>query len=84
MAIKTGDLVKVINLIGEDELFGVELNKTYKILSVGNNYFEIDAGKGDRYMLYCQIETVKKKSKKDLKIQELENTIKQMKDILNK
>jgi len=72
MAIKKGDLVKVIELIGNDEFCGVELNKTYKVLSVGNNYLEIDAGKGDRCMFYSQIETVKNKSKKDLKIEELE------------
>jgi len=84
MAIKKGDLVKVIELIGNDEFCGVELDKTYKVLSVGNNYLEIDAGKGDRCMFYSQIETVKKKRKKDLRIEELENTIKQMKDILKR
>ena len=84
MAIKKGDLVKVIELLGNDEFCGVELDKTYKVLSVGSNCLEIDAGKGDRCMFYSQIETVNKKSKKDLRIEELENAIKQIQNILNK
>jgi len=105
MAIKKGDLVKVIELIGDDKFCGVELNKTYKVISVYDDCVDIDADKGDRCMFYSQLKKVKKKkSKKDLKywknnceedktggpisvlryITELENTIKQMKDILNK
>ena len=50
---------------------------------MGSNYLEIDAGKGDRCMFYSQIETVNKKSKKDLRIEELENQVKQIQNILN-
>ena len=72
MAIKKGDLVKVIELLVDDEFYGVELNKTYKVISVCDDYLEIDTEKGDRCMYSCQIKKVKKKSKKDLRIQELE------------
>ena len=73
MKYKKGDLVKVIELVGGDELYEVELNKTYKVLSMCDDYVEINAGKGDRYMYSHQIKKVKKKkSKKDLRIQELE------------
>ena len=86
MAIKKGDLVKVIELVGSDEFYEVELNKTYKVLSVCDNYVEINAGKGDRYMFYTQIDKVKKKvkkkSKKDLRIEELENTIREIENRL--
>lgn len=75
MAIKKGDLVKVIELIGNDEFCGVELNKTYKVLRANDNYVEIDTGS----MFHFQVEKVKKKSKKDLRIEELENQIQQMK-----
>ena len=86
MAIKKGDLVKVIELdTGDAEDYGIKEGKTYKVVKFINNKAYINAGKGDRDMYNHQIEKVKKKkSKKDLRIQELENTIKQMKDILNK
>ena len=64
MAIKKGDLVKVIELIGFDSADGVELNKTYKVHRVCDDYVEIDAGKGDRCMFYSQIEIVKKREAK--------------------
>jgi len=82
MKYKKGDLVKVIELIGFDYADGVELNKTYKVISVCDDYVEIDAGKGDRCMFYSQIEKVKKKSKKDLRIEELENTIREIENRL--
>jgi len=84
MAIKKGDLVKVIELLGDDEFCGVELDKTYKVVFVSDAYFEIDTGKGDRIMFHYQVEKAKKKSKKDLRIEELENAIKQIQNILNK
>jgi len=84
MAIKKGDLVKVIQLLGNDEFCGVELNKTYKVVKFINNEAYINDGKGGRFMYNYQLEKAKKKSKKDLKIEELENQIQQMKDILNK
>ena len=83
MAIKKGDLVKVIKLIGNDEFWGVELNKTYKVVFVSDDYIEIDSGKAERLMFHYQIEKVKKKSKKDLRIEELENQVKQIQNILN-
>ena len=66
MAIKKGDLVKVIKLIGLDSADGVELNKTYKVHRVCYDYVEIDAGKGDRCMFYSQIEIVKNMSKQEI------------------
>jgi len=84
MAIKKGDLVKVIELEDGDSYWGVELNETYKVISVCDDYLEIDTEKGDRCMYSCQIKKVKKKSKKNLRIQELENSVKKIKDILNK
>lgn len=76
MAIKKGDLVKVIELLVDDKFYGVELNKTYKVISVCDYYLEIDTEKGDRCMYSCQVKKVKnKKSKKDLRIEELENKI---------
>ena len=80
MKYKKGDLVKVIELIGNDELCGVELNKTYKVIRAKDNGVYINAKMRDRYMSKFQIEKVKKKkSKKDLRIEELENQIQQMK-----
>jgi len=80
MKYKKGDLVKVIELKDGDSYWGVELNETYKVISVCDYCVEIDAGKGDRWMFYSQIKKVKKKkSKKDLRIEELENQVKQMK-----
>ena len=86
MAIKKGDLVKVVRLeINDTEVYGIIKGETYKVVKFINNLVYINAGKGNRDMYNHQIEKVKKKkSKKDLRIQELENTIKQMKDILNK
>ena len=75
MAIKKGDLVKVIELEDGDSNWGVELNETYKVISVCDDCVEIDAGKGDRWMFNHNLQKVKKKSKKDLRIEELENTI---------
>ena len=83
MAIKKGDLVKVIELIGFDSSDGVELNKTYKVITVSDYYIEIHIGKYSRLMYYNQIEKVKKKSGKDLRIEELENQVKQIQNILN-
>ena len=79
MKYKKGDLVKVIKLKDGDSCDGVELNKTYKVISVCDYCVEIDLGKGYRYMLYSQLKKVKNKSIKDLKIEELENQIQQMK-----
>jgi len=84
MKYKKGDLVKVIKLVGSDNFCGVELNKTYKVITVNDYYVEIDAVKDGRWMFHDQVEIVKKKSKKDLRIEELENAIKQIQNILNK
>ena len=72
MAIKKGDLVKVIELIGFDSSDGVELNKTYKVIRAKDNGVYINAKMRDIYISNFQVEKVKKKSKKDLKIEELE------------
>ena len=83
MAIKKGDLVKVIEAAGVDEeLYGIELDGTYEVLCLHIDCIGvcINAGKGNRIMYNYQIEKVKKnKSKKDLRIEELENQVKQMK-----
>jgi len=106
MAIKKGDLVKVISTRGlDEELYGIIEGETYKVVNLFDDDVYINSGLGDRVMYNSQIEKVKKKkSKKDLSywkynceenymttpisvlryITELENTIKQMKDILNK
>jgi len=86
MKYKKGDLVKVIELDTDDaEEFGIKEGKTYKVVNIVDNGVYISDGKGHRFMFRDQLEKVKKKkSKKDLRIQELENTIKQMRDILNK
>ena len=82
MAIKKGDLVKVIAAAGLDkELYGIKEGETYEVLylhSSGGGVW-INAGKGDRLMYNYELEKVKKKSKKDLRIEELENQVKQMK-----
>jgi len=76
MAIKKGDLVKVIEAIEEDRvMFGIIKGETYKVVNLFDGDVYINAGKGDRVMFDHQLKKVKKKSKKDLKIQELENTI---------
>ena len=76
MEYKKGDLVKVIELIGNDELCGVELDKTYKVIRAKDNGVYINAKMRDKYLSKFQLEKVKKKkSKKDLRIEELENTI---------
>ena len=74
MKYKKGDLVKVIELLTYDaEEYGIKEGKTYKVVDIINNEAYINAGKEDRLMCNCQIEKVKKKkSKKDLRIQELE------------
>jgi len=79
MAIKKGDLVKVIELQPNDaEIYGIKEGETYKVVKFINNQFYINAGKGDRVMFHYQVEKVKKKSKKDLRIEDLENQVKQM------
>lgn len=65
MAIKKGDLVKVIQLIGNDKFHGVELNKAYKVLYVEESSVYINAGASGRFMYYDQLKKVKKKSKTD-------------------
>lgn len=80
MAIKKGDLVKVIELIGNDEFCGVELNKTYKVHRANDKLIEIDTGN----MLHYQVEKVKKKSKKDLRIELLESIIKELQELFIK
>jgi len=76
MEYKKGDLVKVIELIGTDEFWGVELDKTYKVIRAKDNGVYINAKMRDKYLSKFQLEKVKKKkSKKDLRIEELENTI---------
>ena len=74
MAIKKGDLVKVIEVDSIDtEVYGVRKGKTYKVVDIINNGSYINAGRQDRLMYNYQVEKVKKKkSKKDLRIQELE------------
>ena len=85
MKYKKGDLVKVIETAGVDEeLYGIIEGETYEVLYPDGNGVCINAGKGDRLMYNYQIEKVKKKSKKDLKIEELENAIKQIQNKLNK
>ena len=86
MAIKKGDLVKVIELVNNDEeLYGIELDGTYEVLCLHIDCIGvcINAGKGDRIMYNYQLEKVKKKkSRKDLRIEELENEIREMKNRL--
>ena len=88
MAIKKGDLVKVIKVVNNDEeLYGIIKGETYEVLCLctDGDGVEINAGRGDRFMFHYQVEKVeKKKSKKDLRIEELENTIEQIQNILNK
>lgn len=86
MAIKKGYLVKVIEVdIIDAESYGIIKGETYKVIAETDNGVSINAGRGDRFMFHYQIEKVeKKKSKKDLKIEELENTIEQIQNILNK
>ena len=70
MAIKKGDLVKVIEVAGADEeLYGIKEGETYEVLYLNGIGVCINAGKGDRIMFHYQLEKVKKKkSKKDLRI----------------
>ena len=77
MAIKKGDLVKVIELDANDaEEFGIKEGETYEVLYLNGDDVYINAGRGNRLMYSSQIKKVKKKkSKKDLRIEELENTI---------
>jgi len=83
MAIKKGDLVKVIELVLCDKDYGIIEGKTYEVSCLVNDLVHIDAGKGDRLMYNYQIEKVKKKkSRKDLRIEELENEIREMKNRL--
>jgi len=86
MKYKKGDLVKVIEAAGVDEeLYGIIKGETYEVLyRDGYDDVYINAGRGDRLMFHYQIEKVKKKSKKDLRVEELENQVKQIQTILNK
>ena len=85
MKYKKGDLVKVIQLDENDaEEFGIKEGKTYEVLYLNGDDVYINDGRGNRLMYSDQIKKVKKKSKKDLKIEELENTIEQIQNILNK
>jgi len=81
MKYKKGDLVKVIEASGVDEeLYGIIKGETYEVLyRDGYDDVYINAGRGNRLMFYSQLKKVKKKSKKDLRIEELENQVKQMK-----
>ena len=85
MAIKKGDLVKVIDAVGLDkELFGIKNGVTYEVLyfdNDGTGVF-INAGNNDRLMYYTQVKKVKGKSKKDLRIEELESIIKQISNLI--
>ena len=74
MAIKKGDLVKVIEVeIIDAELYGVIKGETYKVIDETDDGVYINAGRGDRLMYNHQLKKVKKKkSKKDLRIEELE------------
>jgi len=85
MKYKKGDLVKVIEVAGVDEeLYGIIKGETYEVLYLctDGDGVEINAGRGNRLMYSDQIKKVKKKSKKDLKIEELENEIREMKNRL--
>ena len=86
MANKKGDLVKVIEAEGVDEeLYGIIEGEIYEVDSLFDGDVYIDAGKGCIVMYNHQLKRVeKKKSKKDLRIEELENGIKQIQNILNK
>lgn len=73
MKYKKGDLVKVIEVILCDEDYGIIEGETYKVDILVDDLVQIDAGKGNRVMYNHQLKKVKKKkSKKDLKIEELE------------
>jgi len=73
MSIKKGDLVKVIETTGiDEELYGIIKGETHEVLYCDDGDIYINAGKGDRLMYNYQIEKAKKKSKKDLRIEELE------------
>jgi len=81
MKYKKGDLVRVIEARGCDkEYYGIIKGEIYEVLYLhGDNNVYINAGKGNRLMCSSQVERVKKKkSKKDLRIEELENAIKEM------
>ena len=85
MKYKKGDLVKVIQLDENDaEEFGIKEGKTYEVLYLNGDDVYINDGRGNRLMYSDQFEKAKKKSKKDLRIEELENTIEQIQNILNK
>lgn len=86
MAIKKGYLVKVIEVdIIDAESYGIIKGETYKVIAETDNGVSINAGRGDRFMYNYQVYRFKKKKrKKDLRIEELENTIKQIQNILNK
>ena len=80
MKYKKGDLVKVIEADAIDvKSYGVKEGETYEVIDKTDNGVSINAGRVNRFVYNHQIEKVKKKSKKDLRIEELENTIKQMK-----
>jgi len=83
MKYKKGDLVKVIEVEDGDSCSGVKLNETYKVVNLFDGNVYINAGLGNRVMWTHQLKKVKKKSKKDLRIEELENQIHLLK-LLNK